>query len=246
MRRIFFFILFAGLVMAGSAHAGTDAAAAPLTLDTRWSVSLDASGHVIDVKQKSQAKPPIADPLATAIRSWEFKPGSLNGDPAATETTLRVRVRLEPRGDDAFVVRVDRVGTGGDLDKTDAPVFPISVVKAHTGGFAATVVVEAHYDEAGNVVSVAPAPGTTKVDPSLTRSALKAVKGWTFAPERVAGHGVAATAYVPVCYWLAGNPRIRDDCRWLPPGEGEEIGSGMAFVPNPSATLVSDVIGQAL
>ena len=244
MRHVFVTAL-AALGMVGSACAAAGAAA-PLTLETTWSVALDASGHVVGVEQSSQIKPLLADPLAKAIRGWEFEPGRVDGKPAPTETTLYLDVTLEPGANDSYAVRVDGVRTGGAVSQIKAPVFPTSLLQHKSvleQNSAALVVVEAHYDQDGKVVSVAPAPGAPKVQKALSKAVMTAVKGWTFTPERVAGHGVAAGAYVPVCFAMAANGA---DCGKWSPLAGADIGNGVAFALEPAATLKSDVIGRTL
>jgi TonB family protein len=249
-------ILIGGLAafaIAGSLHAGTDAAA-PLALDTTWTVSLDADGRVVELKQESRVKPLVAEPLERAIRGWSFEPGRVDGRPAATETTLNVAITLEPHGE-GYAVRVKNARTGGGVARTTAPTFPRSALPSRGSDvFSALAVVEVRYDEAGKVIAADVAPGAPKVRRDVGKAALDSVRRWTFRPERVDGHAIAATVYVPLCFTASVDSRkaMNAQCeKWTPPGAragigGDGSGVGEAFALAPAATLKSEVVGRTL
>lgn len=214
---------------------------------TTWNVSLDAEGHVVKLEQTSHVKPLLSEPLERAIRSWEFLPGHVDGVAAATETTLQVGITLDPVGEKGYAVRVDSVNMGGGFAKTNAPHFPASALRGGSKGMAALAVVEARYDEAGKVIAAELAPGAPKVDRAIGNAAVKSVQGWTFQPESVGGHGLAATVYVPICFTVAPQGNKAPDCpSWTPPGAHVAVADGGSFAPEPAATLKSDVIGHTL
>ncbi len=246
MRTVLFTALVA-LAMSGAAHAAKDASSA-IKVDTTWNVSLDADGHVVDLKQSTQVKPLLSEPLARAIRSWVFEPGRVDGRPAATETTLQVGVTLEPNASNGYVVRVDHVNTGGGIAKTLAPTFPVSVLRRESDTFSALAVVQVHYDAAGKVIGAEVAPGAPEVDRAVSDAALKSVRHWTFQPERVGGHALASSAYVPICFTLTRDRRApaADCASWTPPGASTTVANGGSLALEPAATLKSDVIGRTL
>lgn len=239
MRQVFFAVLTT-FGLAVSAQAGSNAAAAS-TVDTTWTVSLDANGRVVDLAQSTKVKPVLSEPLAAAIRGWTFEPGRIDGQPAPTETTLYVTVTLELQTGDGYAVRVASASTGGALDKVAFPSLSSRALRS-IGASPALAVVEAHYDESGKVLEAKLAPDTPKIQRELSRAALSAARRWIFRPERVDGHAIAASAYVPVCFSIGGV-----DCpTWTPPGAQAGIGDGAAFALQPAATLKSDVIGRML
>ena len=66
----------------------------------RWVVSLDAAGHVTDVKAGTQTLVDVVRvPLENAIRGWRFVPGKIDGQPAPTRTMLTLDIALVPAGD---------------------------------------------------------------------------------------------------------------------------------------------------
>lgn len=232
------------IAQAAFAHKGESSL---MKVDTSWNVSLDAQGHVVKLEQASQVKAVLSEPLAHAIRDWQFEPGHIDGVAAPTETTLQVGVTLEPMGRDGYVVRVDSAMTGGSLAKARSPRVPASFLRSASAGISALAVVEARYDANGKVIAAELAPGAPKVDRTVGKVAIDAVRGWTFQPERVGGQGVAAAAYVPICFQAGPEGRATPPCpEWTPPGARAAVGNGGSFALEPAATLKSDVIGRTL
>lgn len=241
----------AALAIAASGQAVTAAAAAPapITIETSWDVSLDANGKVTEVAQHTTIKPILADPLATAIRGWAFEPGQIDGQPAPTQTTLQVSVEVEELANDGYAVRVLRASTGGRVDQMPpVRLLPDNAALIRSGSFSSLVVLKIHYDESGSVVSAEPAPGAPEVQKSLSKSVIRAAKQWTFQPERVGGHGIASTVYLPICFSVrSANEKSDHGCqKWAPHEASGSIADGTAFALEPAATLKSDVVGRLL
>lgn len=253
MRRLMLAALL--LIVGGSTttQAGSMAAQSILVGST-WAVSLDAEGRVIDLAQTTYpkpVKPPIAEPLAKAIRGWTFEPGRIDGKPMPTETTLDLTVKLEPQASGDYAIRVSKASTGGAAIKRVPPYVPVDRLPWQNDSVAILVVVEARYDETGKVVSTQVAPGSPDVDQAFKNAFMKAVSQWKFQPERVAGHGVAAMTYLPICVTAqrmgrtSGRPRA--DCeKWTPPGEGDAVADDAVVAVKPVARLRSDVVGALL
>ncbi len=236
------------IAVSGQAVAAAAATSAPITIETSWDVSLDANGNVTDVAQHTAVKSILADPLATAIRGWAFQPGQIDGQPAPTQTTLHLSVAVAQQANDGYAVRVLRASTGGRVDNAStAPIFPTSGAPLRSGSLSGLVVLKIRYDESGSVISAEPAPGAPKVQKALSRSAIRAVREWTFQPERVGGHGIASTVYVPICFSVSTSRQPDDGCKeWASPEAPKGIAEGAAFALEPAATLKSDVVGQLL
>src|SRR5690242_13082482 len=63
----------------------------PAELDLRWSLSLDGSGKITSMTPLfGDDTRTIVEQLEPVIRRWHFTPGSINGRPADTQTTLTV------------------------------------------------------------------------------------------------------------------------------------------------------------
>lgn len=237
------------LLVLASAPAYAGETGAPLHLTRSWRLSLDAAGHVAGLEGDPQLDTAIRAPLEQAIRRWAFEPGRVAGVPAPTETTLTLDVTFNAAPDGNYVAHVDDARVGGTIDfkpgKMAPPRIPRDAVRL---GLVARVVVKAEYDGDGHIVSVEPQreEGLNSL-PSLERATVDAVKRWTVVPERVGGHGVASSIMVPICFTVTRGLRAPDfDCTWTPPGTRTRVGDGSAYALQPSAKLLSDVIGHAL
>ncbi|MFI4970669.1 MAG: hypothetical protein ACHP7D_10730 [Lysobacterales bacterium] len=106
---------------------------------------------------------------------------------------------------------------------------------------------KADYDANGKVVAVEPQPDQDiNASKSLRAATVAAVRKWTVDPERVGGHGVAASLMVPICYTVTVGYPPDFACAWTPPGSRSKIDNGAAYALAPVATLRSDVIGHTL
>lgn len=213
----------------------------------RWTLSLDATGHVVDVKAGAQTLADVVRvPLEHAIRGWRFVPGKVNGEPAPTETMLTLDIALVPAGD-KFNVRVDDARTGGGVSiagPRKPPHYPPDAIQHRWQGM---VVLKVDYDGEGHVVATKPQEGAPEVAMSLVRSAEKAVKAWAFEPEVVGGHAIAGSAIVPVCFEIVPHgtrPEMR--CDYTPPGARSVLHDNDVFAIEPVAKLETDVVGRIL
>lgn len=219
-------------------------------VEAEWNMSLDANGAITALDAKpGQMKDPLRKILETAVRGWEFEPGSVNSKPAATETNLSVSISLWPAADgNSYSMKFDGVQTGGGLAKIgNMPTFPPNQVKkSRSKGINYVVVLEISYDENGTPGEIVVADHSPVKHGSLVTEAIRAVRTWTFKPERVAGHGIAAHAWLPICYAAVANARKGGNCDY-PSDKGDVPFESGAVVPVESqVTLKSDVIGRAL
>lgn len=242
------FLVAAATVAAFAIPAATVAKDALLHMTHYWHVSLDSSGKVTALVNEGKLEPAVREALERAIRGWAFVPGKIGGIPAPTETGLTLDVTFLPAADGNYSVRIDDARTGGSFAadaKRQAPRFPRDMVRS---GFAGRVVVKADYDADGNIVRVTPQDDQGfNASRSLDAATIKAVQQWKVTPERVAGHGVAASIMVPVCYIIADTRRPPDfACAWTPPGSKSKVDDGNAFALAPTAKLSTEVIGRTL
>ncbi len=229
------------------AFAPVAGAEEPLVVESTWGVSLDASGHVVSLESHGALKPVLRDPLAKAIRSWAFEPGRVDGQPVPTETSLDLSVALEADAEGNYQVRVVDVRIGAEVASAVPPRFPHRLVRRIKTPFSGLVVAEVRYDAQGKVLEAGLAPGTPPADPLLQEAALESIRQWTFQPERVGGHPLAGSAWIPLCFTLTMSARNIPDCEhWTPPGANSPVPDGTAFALQPAATLRSEVVGHLL
>ncbi|MGH8173375.1 MAG: energy transducer TonB [Rhodanobacteraceae bacterium] len=216
---------------------------------TRWSVSLDASGRVTNLEPTDKTLiEAVRLPLDNAIRNWQFIPGKIGGEPAATDTTLALDISLVPVGEDRYSVRIDDARTGGDVSVKGiraTPKYPASAIQHRRQGM---VVLDVNYDASGRVLATKQHEGAPPVDAALAKSAEQAVKRWSFSPEVVGGHPIAGAAIVPVCFEIvpSGSRPPSTACDWAPSRSHSDLHGGEVFAIEPAARLQSDVIGKTL
>jgi len=237
----------AALVIAFAASAVVNAEEPNPRFTLRWTVSLDAAGHVTKMASADRVAQAVHDPLDIAIRRWQFVPGSVAGHPAATDTMLTVDVTLIPTATDRFSVRIDDARTGGGAQRQDTkpPKYPMDAIRHRRQGM---VVLKVDYDAAGHVVSVVPHEGAPAVAADLKRSAMIAVKRWNFSPEVVGGHALAGSAIVPICFEIfeSGTRPPYSGCGWTPPGSNMMLRDSDVLAIEPAARLLTEVAGRTL
>ena len=250
------FMLKIGLWIIGLAMTSSVVAApseAVYTLDLGWKMSLDASGKITRLEPKpGRANKAVHKVLETVIRSWEFEPGSLNGKQVETDTTLWVSVSLSPTADgEKLAVTVDRVETGGDFGKMRMEIgFPQREAHlAQRKGVNPVVLLEVAYDGNGKPLELIVSDHSPVKDGALVNEAIRAIRTWTFDPERVAGHGVGGRSLIPICFVVnpskRGNVAI-DECKFPEDLGGSPFESGSSIALESRVTLKSDVIGKTL
>lgn len=213
----------------------------PVDLTLSWSVSLDASGAITSLQPTVQSNAGIYQRLEPAVRKWHFTTGKVNGKPAPAETTLTLNITLAPV-DGFYRVRVRGVGTGARYATTTEPKYPEGAVVSKRGG---AVLLEVHYDAAGNVTSAKPIDGgVPKAGNDIEHAAVAAVKHWTFTPEKIAGHGLAGVAHVPLCF--SAHTGADDLCRWHVGDADVELDTKSPLAMNSVVHLETDATKQEL
>lgn len=232
-----FVLLVAMMVAPSITFSGTDHPAS-IEVILHWSLSLDSTGKILSLLPVNEDyQRAVREQLEPVIHRWHFTPGKLDGQPAATETTVTLNVALDPIGDDHFRVRIVSANTGATYKHVVATEYPKSAIHMRRQG---EVSLRVDYDADGHVTTVAPLEEKEApwVDGSLKRAAVSAVKQWTMRPETVAGHGVAGAAIAPFCFSLikAGDHSEQGDrCRHTPSGD-RPTGS-------PPLTVLASVVG---
>lgn len=217
------------------------AAPKPVDLTMTWSVSLDASGAVTALAPTVQTNLGIYQRLEPAIRKWRFTTGKINGKPAPAQTTLTVRITLEPV-DGFYRVHVRDAGTGARYATMTPPKYPDGATMSQRGG---AVMLEVHYDAAGNVTSAKPIDGgLPKAGSDIEHAAVAAVKHWTFSPETIGGHGLAGVAHVPLCF--SAHPGGENACRWQVGGAEVALDTQSPLAMNSVVHLETDAKQQEL
>jgi len=227
-------ILFSQLACAAAPQKSVD-------LTMSWRVSLDAKGAITSLEPADASNPGLYQRLGPEIRKWHFATGKVRGVPAPAETTLTVQITLQPV-DGFYRVLLRSAGTGARYATVTTPKYPDGAMMSKRGG---AVLLEVHYDAKGNVTEVSllegglPKPGS-----DIERSAIAAVKHWTFTPESIAGHGIAGVVRVPVCF--SARPGAENTCRWKVGGSDVPLDTKMPIAMNSVVHLETEIAGLSL
>lgn len=219
------------LVAAILSTAPLHAADTPKILNFTWSITVDANGQVTRLDSESKLTPELKDQLEQGIRTWRFKPGTINGQAAVTDSRLYVALQATPIDEERSALQVIRAATGGGYGTMVPPKYPEASVAARRQGL---VLLRVRYDENGTVVESALYEKAPHADQALVNAAIAAVKRWTFKPEVVGGHPLASTALVPVCFSLHGTRIQPPKCDWDRPGESAASASRLADDTTPA------------
>ncbi|MBS0462987.1 MAG: energy transducer TonB [Proteobacteria bacterium] len=224
--------LVLALIACGSALAGNG----PIDFSRTARLSLDANGKV-DSLVFDDTKPGFAKVdarLESAIRQWAFVPGSIDGKPMPTQTTLSVELRATPEGNGDYAINVLGATTGLAFQSVKPPEYPSIAMQRGCEGI---ITVRVDVDGTG-------APTQTWVEssdadcmkPHLEAAALTAAKQWRFNVETVGGHRMADQARVPVEFCLGIS---HGTCaRWAKQVADSEHGSGTPASSNMHITSI--------
>lgn len=109
----------------------------PFQKDILWTLSLDADGKIQDMKPVNREYlPEVRKQIEPIVRAWHFTPGKINGQPAATETTLTVAVRFDADSANAlsYHAHIESAATGPRYQHVVAPHYPTAAQKSHDEG----------------------------------------------------------------------------------------------------------------
>jgi outer membrane biosynthesis protein TonB len=159
------------------------------------SIDLDAAGQIRNV-QVLRDIPSLTDPSISAVKSWTFTPGKLEGKPVAS--SLNVSVVFNPGNLQTHDF------TLAPLQPTPPPnppgYLPPEIAAASYANYPmnsvamGTVVLDATISKSGEIKRLLPIPSV----PSLTSPAINAVKSWTL--NAATFHGKAITSKLIIAF----------------------------------------------
>ena len=252
MKRCALALCLASMALTGTAFAD-DKTSDAIPLSLSWQLSIDAQGHVARLQatadKQVERMPQLRAAVEKKIREWQFVPGSVDGQPQATETVLSVSTTLLAQQGDDYQIRIDDARTGAAISKTLPPRYPTDAVRSGASGL---VVVHVNFDGNGKVTAAQADTIESKAPASLVKAAVDGVRTWTFQPERVGGHGIAGSTLLPVCFqvvpvgFMGPNAHRPPPCAWTPPGHRGALAQGESFGVDPVAKLATDVVDHTL
>lgn len=196
------------LSIAALLFAGLAAAQQPIERSFHARVEVSAEGAVESVQPQEGLPAPVAVMVQEAVQKLPFTPATVAGEPAASKTTVWVRMRFEPGEGDALVSTVLWISQANPF--MQPPRYPFQAIRDGVGGrvwLALAVHPDGRVDlEASRVDSIE--LRDRDGDPIQRRShgrlleeaALEAAARWQVFPEEVAGVPVQTTVMVPVTF----------------------------------------------
>ncbi len=203
--------------------------------------------HVVDRPEK--LPPAIQDVVGKAIASWKFDPIMVDGQPVLAQTTMNLRLVVDPVDRGSYAIRIGGVSfSGGDPradPQSDAtanrrymPTYPSDAMRAYAGG---TVYLLLRLGREGQVLDAAAEQVNltvwdspekmAKLREKFANAALVAVKRWTFIPPNIGPS-------VDEPFWYARMP-VTFNVRWYghTAPEADEYGHWEPYVRGPRQSV---------
>lgn len=214
-----------------------------LDLYFRAAMTIEPDGSVTRLEWTDGDRIPavLRHRLEERVRSWEFAPGLLDGQPARTETTLRLRLLAQAQGG-GLAITVQDARTGASVGPVTPPAFPRNALRAGQDAAVLARVVIAPGGEPE--VSVAGYAGDERWRGEFTGAVAGMFDDLSVQFEQVGGRPAPAEFTIPVEFcagsgacgpyeWDAGDAAAADK-----PGGAVPVGS--------VARLLTDVRGTAI
>lgn len=244
-------LCLAALLCLGLSTPPAHASDAAIELYLRAHLAIAADGTVQAIEWGKERKIPevVRTKLEERIRTWSFEPGAVDGRPAETRSTLRLRLTAEPvaGGDGAYQIRVDNAATGPSMSPMRTLEYPMAALRAGVEG---KVLAQVRVDPDGSrhvEVTVLHGQAYRKLFERAVREALAATD---VTPESVGGHTVAARFAIPVEFCLTGSSGRVCKSEWAVESDhGTSIPTTAPGAPVPQgsvARLVTDVRGTGI
>lgn len=218
-----------------AARAATDKAE---TIDVAADLSVSPEGRIVKLDFLQELSPELERFLRERVQTWAIKPARRNGRAVGGDTTLYLRLSLEPAGDDV-IVRVAKAYTGPRYGETRPPIYPRGAIDTRRQAIV-LVTVDVRADGTVGAMSSRMVAGRG-FEKAFIGAAERSVREWRFVPERVDGVPVATRAQVPIEFRLPSMkplamPKLDAD---QPPGPNE-------LLADSEFELESDVVGRRL
>jgi TonB family protein len=137
-----------------------------------------------------------------AVKMWTYKPYLLNGEPVEVETTVNVNFSFGDEGPaPSGAVRVSGATMQGMLVSQATPVYPADAKEQHIFG---AVVLKAVISKEGTIAGLQVVSGPKE----LMKSAIDAVKQWTYKPYLLNGEPTEVVTTITVNYSFGGDAAV--------------------------------------
>jgi TonB family protein len=203
---------------------------APTFASERWlggvtaRVQIDADGNATSIEFDRARSRDLTEEFKAAmmerLRRVEFEPARLDGQPAASETSLHVSLGVVEGPEGFGPLRIEGLYLIPGYRKVSPPQYPRRKLMRGIEGY---VEVKLSYDAEGRVTE-ARIFDAEKADPDFAKAALAAARKWQFDPQKIEGRGVPGQASVPVFFAIPGGPsRGESEVAVLRLGDGSRL-----------------------
>lgn len=211
-----------------------------VTLYFRAAITIGPDGTLarLDWQQAEKIPAVLREKLDARVRSWEFQPGAIDGQPAETETTLRLRLLATPVGG-GMAVRIESADTGPAMEGMHPPGYPREALRSGAEAhLLAALTVDA---DGSHRVVLEGYEGSDRYRETFFDAVRPVLEHVTVRPERVGGHPVAAHFAVPIDFCVG---RAACDASPWRQDKGTSLPTTAPGMPKPAgsvARLVTDV-----
>lgn len=258
MTRLSLFFLVALLCLGtfiSAVHARGDAQDDVISMHFRAHVVIAADGSLQSIEWSKDHNIPdvLRAKLEERVRGWQFAPGTIDGVPAKTRSTLRVDLTATPMEDgESYQVRVDDALVGPSMSNPTPPDYPRDALSV---GAEALVVVQVHIDADGERrVDITRYEGSKSRRAMFEKAVLANIGQKAFHPEQVGPHTIAASFTIPMTFCLSdvddASDTGCDDKEWdMDLAEGTSVATaaiGGTLTDGSVAKLVTEVRGSSI
>ena len=192
MKRLLLSCSLALGLCAGSTHAGES-----LPLWFRADITIEPDGKLSALEWRNFKPMPevVLGHLGALVPSWEFRPATLDGMPAKTDTTLYVRMQASEQEDGSFGLAIVNAFVGPSIVERREPGKPVPVIVTGSLRSSEQVIDASVPPEGKPVVEILDYQATTRntrYRKETEEDALATAAAWDVRHERVAGRPVTA------------------------------------------------------
>jgi len=227
-----------------AAASATQAESADFRRSARVSIGADGKVTALTFDNTKAENDLIGKRLEPLIRSWTFQPGTVNGQPMPTETTLQLDLEATKTADGRYAIKLLNAFTGPGVLSTRPPDYPQHEFKAEAEAVVnLTIAIDATGAPSDVTLADVTTNGTAVNKTNFGDAARNAAKGWRFQPELVGGHPVASHVSVPISFCMSGSssqcPRFEKERA----AHGDATPANTPVALDSKVKLISPVVG---
>jgi TonB family protein len=155
-------------------------------------VEVDASGAISTVAFRQKLKPVLENYLRARIAPWRFEPAQRAGRAVPSSTSLTLSLQPAPDSKGILLMGVD---AGPALLTAQEPLYMENHADA---GYFGRVVVKCRVNARRRCVDASVAQASARGP--LPENLLKAIRKWSFEPDRIDGEAVETWVEVALCF----------------------------------------------